>query len=220
MEAVFPADHSKTFKKDSVSAKGTWAIIVGGKLFSTPSLPSISLISEWKQVRKRSQNSLAKKHIPALRSTIWSFWHSSINPSMRLANSTTYCIASVILMAHNCHITSRCCWAKHINTHSYPQPWHTCFTCSYFVKPFFGNGLKKARGLKMNRLGSNDCFQAPSHLLQFLPYHFGDKGTEEDNMNRWKHEAKKKHMPLLYCWALERSNVGPSFEQLFYLGGI
>lgn len=47
--------------------------------------------------------------IPAFRSTIWSFWHSSIKPSMRLANSTTYCIASVIFTAQSCHITSLCC---------------------------------------------------------------------------------------------------------------
>lgn len=121
----------------------TWAIITGEELLPTPSLPSISLISRWKQVREESQNSRAK-HIPALRSTIWSFWHSSINPSMRLANSTTYCIASVILMAHNCHITSRCCGrGKHINIRGHSHPWHRCFHCSHFVKSFFGNGLKK-----------------------------------------------------------------------------
>lgn len=38
---------------------------------------------------------------------IWSFWHSSMNPEMRLANSTTYWIAWVIWMAHCCHSTSR-----------------------------------------------------------------------------------------------------------------
>lgn len=129
----------KALKRTQFLLRETRVIIIGEKLFPTPSLPSISLISGWKQVRKRSQNSLAK-HIPALRSTIWSFWHSSINPSMRLANSTTYCIASVILMAHNCHITSRCCYrGRHKNINGYPH-W---FNCSYFVKSSFGNGLKK-----------------------------------------------------------------------------
>lgn len=45
--------------------------------------------------------------VPAFSSTIWSFWHSSMKPSMRLANSTTYWMASVILIAHSCHMTSR-----------------------------------------------------------------------------------------------------------------
>lgn len=44
---------------------------------------------------------------PDLSSRIWSFWHSSMNPEMRLANSTTYWIAWVIWMAHCCHNTSR-----------------------------------------------------------------------------------------------------------------
>ena len=44
---------------------------------------------------------------PDLSSRIWSFWHSSMNPEIRLANSTTYCIAWVIWMAHCCHSTSR-----------------------------------------------------------------------------------------------------------------
>lgn len=35
---------------------------------------------------------------------------------MRLANSTTYCIASVILTAHNCHITSLCCLREKRNS--------------------------------------------------------------------------------------------------------
>jgi len=158
----------------------------GEKLFPTPSLPSISLISWWKQVRKRSQNSLAK-HIPALRSTIWSFWHSSINPSMRLANSTTYCIASVILMAHNCHITSRCCWRrKYINIHGYPYLWLSCFKFSYCVQSFFGNRFPKARGFKNKQLASylgyNDCSQVLSHLLQFLSCHVVSKGQGGDVM--------------------------------------
>ena len=127
------------------------------------------------------------KHIPALRSTIWSFWHSSINPSMRLANSTTYCIASVILMAHNCHITSRCCWRrKYINIHGYPYLWLSCFKFSYCVQSFFGNRFPKARGFKNKQLASylgyNDCSQVLSHLLQFLSCHVVSKGQGGDVM--------------------------------------
>lgn len=49
---------------------------------------------------------------PDLSRRIWSFWHSSMNPEMRLANSTTYWIAWVIWMAHCCHSTSRGCDRK------------------------------------------------------------------------------------------------------------
>lgn len=44
---------------------------------------------------------------PDLSRRIWSFWHSSMKPEMRLANSTTYWMAWVIWMAHCCHSTSR-----------------------------------------------------------------------------------------------------------------
>lgn len=48
-------------------------------------------------------------HSPAFSSTIWSFWQRSMKPSIRLANSTTYWMASVIFTAQSCHITSRGC---------------------------------------------------------------------------------------------------------------
>lgn len=66
---------------------------------------------------------------PALRRIIWSFWHRSMNPEMRLANSTTYWMALVMWMAHCCHITSadwkrkqRGFWELH-HTHTHSCPW-------------------------------------------------------------------------------------------------
>lgn len=53
---------------------------------------------------------------PAFSSTIWSFWQRSMKPSMRLANSTTYWMASVIFTAQSCHMASRGC--RHNKSHS------------------------------------------------------------------------------------------------------
>lgn len=47
--------------------------------------------------------------VPALSSTIWSFWHSSMKPPIRLANSTTYWMASVMRQAQRSHISSMDC---------------------------------------------------------------------------------------------------------------
>lgn len=47
--------------------------------------------------------------LPALRRMIWSFWQSSMKPSMRLANSTTYWMALEICSEHCCHMASQLC---------------------------------------------------------------------------------------------------------------
>lgn len=47
--------------------------------------------------------------VPALRRTIWSFWQRSMKPCRRLANSTTYWMASVMRPAQRCHISSIDC---------------------------------------------------------------------------------------------------------------
>lgn len=47
--------------------------------------------------------------VPALRRTIWSFWQSSMKPSMRLANSTTYWMALEMCSEHCCHMASQLC---------------------------------------------------------------------------------------------------------------
>lgn len=44
--------------------------------------------------------------LPDFRSKIWSFWHNSMKPVIRFANSTTYWMAWVIWMAHCCHRAS------------------------------------------------------------------------------------------------------------------
>ncbi len=70
----------------------------------------------WPVTRKnRYQRSaiVSPVNSPDLSRRIWSFWHSSMNPEMRLANSTTYWIAWVIWMAHCCHSTSRGWNQKH-----------------------------------------------------------------------------------------------------------
>lgn len=83
---------------------------------SAPRLPPNSLEEPWRQTgmilkliygQKYPQPLISPVDLPDLSRRIWSFWHSSINPEMRLANSTTYWIAWVIWMAHCCHSTSR-----------------------------------------------------------------------------------------------------------------
>lgn len=72
---------------------------------------SLTLLSAYHSPPSRSKSWDAADS-PDLSRRIWSFWHSSMNPEMRLANSTTYWMAWVIWMAHCCHSTSRGCEGK------------------------------------------------------------------------------------------------------------
>lgn len=56
-----------------------------------------------------TQSQASGLYPPDLRRRIWSFWQSSMKPSMRLANSTTYWMALEICSEHCCHMASQLC---------------------------------------------------------------------------------------------------------------